>query len=403
MKYNALALPALAAAADALLSLNADIKLPLGIELPINLDVGPKGSPPDDCIDVWHPPHHGVDMDGCDNEGDDDWHWVHPGKPSYPDQGEYVWTTKAVATTHVSTVIDCPTNVPHCPGRNTHYTTVVVPETTTICPVPVETEYPAPTKDKAYPVPTKQMEHTTPIEDKEYPSPTEEKDCTTEEKEYPSLTEEKEYTTPTEKAYPSPTETEIYPEPTKGYPQKPEEPTHVHLDESTSYPPEEVTKPVYTPIETPEKPAYPTEKPKYTLEKSSGGKPEYVPETPAYTPEEPAAPTGGKPDYVPEEKPETPTAKPYYPPVEQPHYPSNPVSPPAEIGAYPPPPPGTPTAEKPVYCPGPGCPSYTTVGTVKTLGYATPTAPVVVDGAAQNVHSVAGIVAVAAVAAAVLF
>ncbi|KAK2053145.1 hypothetical protein LY76DRAFT_668473 [Colletotrichum caudatum] len=47
---------------------------------------GPSKGPPSDCISVWHPPHPNVYIDDCDNDKDNGWHWVHPGKPKDSDK-----------------------------------------------------------------------------------------------------------------------------------------------------------------------------------------------------------------------------------------------------------------------------------------------------------------------------
>ncbi|KAI5464206.1 hypothetical protein BGZ63DRAFT_421272 [Mariannaea sp. PMI_226] len=152
MKY-AIAFATLAAAARAeLLGLDADLKLPLGIELPISLHLGPDGPPPEDCINVWHPPHHGVDIDDCDNDGADSWHYVHPGHPNHPEQGHYIWTTQTMPGTASHTIYSCPTDTPNCGDHEAYVTTVAVPESTTICPVPAPPGYEAPSS--AYYVPT---------------------------------------------------------------------------------------------------------------------------------------------------------------------------------------------------------------------------------------------------------
>ncbi|KAI9163428.1 hypothetical protein HJFPF1_05041 [Paramyrothecium foliicola] len=148
-----LAIAALAASAEAILGveINADltkdgahigviIQIPAGLELPEG--VFPTEAPSDDRTNVYHPPHHGVDMDGCDDDADEEWHWVHPGTPVYPEQPPHVWTTSTVTEVHTSTIIDCDDDVPYCPGKATHYTTVEVPATTVICPVPGPTKTP---------------------------------------------------------------------------------------------------------------------------------------------------------------------------------------------------------------------------------------------------------------------
>ncbi|KAK3187095.1 hypothetical protein K4F52_004261 [Lecanicillium sp. MT-2017a] len=110
--------------------------LDLGVELPagisIDASLGPKYPPPANCINIWHPPHHGVDMDGCDNHDDNDWHYVHPCDVCDTDK-HHTWTTKTEHATITKTITDCPETVTDCPLR----TSVVVTATTTICPVEV--------------------------------------------------------------------------------------------------------------------------------------------------------------------------------------------------------------------------------------------------------------------------
>lgn len=109
-----------------------DIKLPAGIEITANL--GPKYPPPAGCTDVWHPPHH-VPMDGCDNNGDDHWHWVHPCERC--EDSHHTWTTSTITETCLTTVISCAPTVTNCPANGAHTTTITIAATTTICPVAV--------------------------------------------------------------------------------------------------------------------------------------------------------------------------------------------------------------------------------------------------------------------------
>lgn len=104
--------------------------LPAGIVLAA--DLGPRYPPPKGCTNMWHPPHHGVDMDGCDNHHDDEWHYVHPCEVCQQ-QPPHTWTTSTISETRIVTVISCAPTVTNCPGR----TTVTIPATTTICPVQV--------------------------------------------------------------------------------------------------------------------------------------------------------------------------------------------------------------------------------------------------------------------------
>ncbi|PHH68224.1 hypothetical protein CDD82_718 [Ophiocordyceps australis] len=114
------------------LCLGLDVMLPMGIS--IGSEGCPKAPPPQGCTNVWHPPHN-VEMDDCDDNDQDDWHYVRPCncQPTAP----HSWTTSTVTATHVSTVISCKPEVTNCPGKSTIHTTVSVPATTTICPVPV--------------------------------------------------------------------------------------------------------------------------------------------------------------------------------------------------------------------------------------------------------------------------
>ncbi|CEJ91276.1 hypothetical protein VHEMI06998 [[Torrubiella] hemipterigena] len=104
--------------------------LPAGIVLAA--DLGPRYPPPKGCTNMWHPPHHGVDMDGCDNHHDDEWHYVHPCEVCQH-QPPHTWTTSTISETCITTVISCAPTITNCPGR----TTVTIPATTTICPVQV--------------------------------------------------------------------------------------------------------------------------------------------------------------------------------------------------------------------------------------------------------------------------
>lgn len=155
MKYGIFALIPLAFAADAAVkpqdiqdvvdALGLDIKLPPGLELPE--DAKPTAPPADDRTNLYHPPHQGIDIDDCDDDEEEGWHYVHPGQPIYPDQPLHVWTISTVTVVHTSTIIDCPYEIPDCPGKGTLYTTIEIPATTTICPVPV-------VPNEVYPVPS---------------------------------------------------------------------------------------------------------------------------------------------------------------------------------------------------------------------------------------------------------
>ncbi|PTB70338.1 hypothetical protein BBK36DRAFT_216 [Trichoderma citrinoviride] len=120
------------------IDLGADLKihLPQGIDLPAAAAEKPTGNPPPGHVNVWHPAHHGVVIDQCDDEDNDGWHFVHPcGDSCKPEQPSQVWTTSTVSVTSMHTVISCAPTVTNCPANGKHTTTVVIPETTTICPV----------------------------------------------------------------------------------------------------------------------------------------------------------------------------------------------------------------------------------------------------------------------------
>lgn len=182
MKAQTIAPFAFAAAAEGLsLLAGVDINLPLGIDIDLLANLGnkPTTGPCDECTNVYHPPHHGVDMDECDNDEDEGWHWVHPGKPHYPEQPQYTWDISTLTCTETSTIVGCPPEVEHCPGESTAYVTVTEVESTTICPVPVTTsEYEQSSTTETY-VPAKPTTSvyyppikTTTIPPVEYPSTT---------------------------------------------------------------------------------------------------------------------------------------------------------------------------------------------------------------------------------------
>lgn len=116
---------------DLKLCLGLDVELPAGIS--IESEGCPSGPPAEDQTNVWHPPHH-VPMDGCDDNGNNEWHYVHPCDCQAP--APHTWGTSTVTQTHVSTIISCAPTVTNCPN-NGAATTVIVPATTFICPVPV--------------------------------------------------------------------------------------------------------------------------------------------------------------------------------------------------------------------------------------------------------------------------
>ncbi|KAH6973670.1 hypothetical protein BKA56DRAFT_104146 [Ilyonectria sp. MPI-CAGE-AT-0026] len=399
MKYNTIAFaPLLAAVADAtsLLSLGIDISLPGGLSLP-DESVGPTGEPPADCINVWHPPHHGVDIDDCDNDSDEHWHYVHPGT-KYPDQEQYAWTTKTVHATKIHTVTDCPAYVTDCPSHHTYVTTVEVPATTTICPVPVKEVYEAPTTKDMYEVPTtKPMYEEVPTTKDMYEVPTtkpmyEEIPTTEAEYEVPSMTMSYERPEETSTSCPPGETTEMYPPPT----------TKVYKVSSVTYP---YMKPETTSCPPGEK-TYPVPARSFTS---------WIPNVPEYT-----TPAVMTPGYVPPAAGTHPMVcpGPGCPSKSAPGY-----APPA-AGTHPMvcPGPGCPSKSAPGYappavgtssmvCPGPGCPPYPTdvpttivpvVPEMPTEGMPTPTPtmPVVVGGAVRNAGGL--FAAIAAVAAALV-
>ncbi|KAH8676940.1 hypothetical protein BGZ61DRAFT_71972 [Ilyonectria robusta] len=365
MKYNTIAFaPLLAAVADAtsLLSLGIDISLPGGLSLP-DESVGPTGEPRADCINVWHPPHHGVDIDDCDNDSDEHWHYVHPGT-KYPEQEQYAWTTKTVHATKIHTVTDCPAYVTDCPSHHTYVTTVEVPATTTICPVPVKEVYEAPTTKDMYEVPTtKPMYEEVPTTKPMY----EEVPTTEAEYEVPSITMSYEKPEETSTSCPPGETTEMYPPPTtKVY--KVSSVTHPYMKpETTSRPPGEETYPVPARSST-----------------------SWIPNVPEYT-----TPAVMTPGYVPPAAGTHPMVCP------------GPGCPSKSVPGYAPPAVGTSS----MVCPGPGCPPYPTdvpttiipvVPEMPTEGMPTPTPtmPVVVGGAVRNAGGL--FAAIAAVAAALV-
>ncbi|KAL7920062.1 hypothetical protein ACQKWADRAFT_328990 [Trichoderma austrokoningii] len=120
------------------LGVGLDLHLPEGLALPQADADKPSAGPPAGYVNVWHPPHNGVQIDSCDDESSGDWHWVHPcGDNCKAEQPSQVWTTSTVSVTSMHTVISCAPTITNCPanGHHTTVTTVVIPETTTICPV----------------------------------------------------------------------------------------------------------------------------------------------------------------------------------------------------------------------------------------------------------------------------
>ncbi|KAK0729816.1 hypothetical protein B0H67DRAFT_11313 [Lasiosphaeris hirsuta] len=64
-----------------------------------------------------------------------------PSGPGVPPHGG-PWTTSTVYSTTVHTITSCPPSVPKCPAASTVVTTVIIPVSTTVCPV---TDLPKPT------------------------------------------------------------------------------------------------------------------------------------------------------------------------------------------------------------------------------------------------------------------
>ncbi|KYK59876.1 hypothetical protein DCS_01010 [Drechmeria coniospora] len=108
-----------------------DVKLPFGLK--IESDRCPSSPPSSGCTNVWHPPHQ-INMDGCDENNHKEWHYVHPCTDCAQTYPAHTWGVSTVTETQVQTVTSCAPEVTDCPAR---VTTVVVPGTTTICPVPV--------------------------------------------------------------------------------------------------------------------------------------------------------------------------------------------------------------------------------------------------------------------------
>ncbi|KAM6480144.1 hypothetical protein HDV62DRAFT_119956 [Trichoderma sp. SZMC 28011] len=127
---------------DVDLSKTVDIGLGLSVHLPQGINEQavtenkPTSGPPAGYVNIWHPSHGNVVMDGCDDESSHDWHWVHPcGDNCNPDQADHVWSVSTVSVTSIHTVISCAPTVTNCPANGHHTTTIVIPETTTFCPV----------------------------------------------------------------------------------------------------------------------------------------------------------------------------------------------------------------------------------------------------------------------------
>ncbi|KAH0531548.1 hypothetical protein TsFJ059_000367 [Trichoderma semiorbis] len=127
---------------DVDLSKTVDIGLGLSVHLPQGINEQavtenkPTSGPPAGYVNIWHPSHGNVVMDGCDDESSHDWHWVHPcGDNCNPNQADHVWSVSTVSVTSIHTVISCAPTVTNCPANGHHTTTIVIPETTTFCPV----------------------------------------------------------------------------------------------------------------------------------------------------------------------------------------------------------------------------------------------------------------------------
>ncbi|KAL7947939.1 hypothetical protein V8C42DRAFT_342929 [Trichoderma barbatum] len=149
------------------LGAGVSLHLPQGIDAPAAAEHKPSGAPPPGRINIWHPAHAGILMDGCNAETDDDWHWVHPcGDDCRPEQAEHVWTVSTVSVTSIHTVISCAPTVTNCPANGYHTSTIVIPETTTICPVEASrtktADHPAGPTD-AYPPAASSPAHSAPV------------------------------------------------------------------------------------------------------------------------------------------------------------------------------------------------------------------------------------------------
>lgn len=192
---------------------NGEWEFPEGVSISKEELVGPWEAPSDEDKAVFHPSHHGVVIDDCDKTDDDEWHWVHPGKEHHEE--DHKWVTETITATE--TVVDCDYDGPCDGGKKTK--TVTIPETTTICPTPIEEpekpedEYPEPEPEKpeepVYPEPTEVPEEPKPEPEEPKPEPEE-----------PKPEPEPEH--PEEPVYPEPepTEVPVYPEPEP----EPEEP-----------------------------------------------------------------------------------------------------------------------------------------------------------------------------------
>ncbi|EHK22696.1 uncharacterized protein TRIVIDRAFT_216090 [Trichoderma virens Gv29-8] len=129
------------------------VHLPQGINEQAVTENKPTSAPPPGYVNIWHPSHPGIVIDGCDDEADHDWHWVHPcGDNCKPEQPDHVWSVSTVSVTSIHTVISCAPTVTNCPANGHHTTTIVIPETTTFCPVEAsKTAHPGGPSTAAYP------------------------------------------------------------------------------------------------------------------------------------------------------------------------------------------------------------------------------------------------------------
>ncbi|ROT37572.1 hypothetical protein SODALDRAFT_380020 [Sodiomyces alkalinus F11] len=249
MRFSTIAVAGFAAYSQAervndersLRDLLGDWEYPNGIDA--LTDVSPTAAPEAGDLHVFHPPHHDVVIDDCDNQEADDWHWVHPGTEHHAE--DHQWTTSTITETATETVVDCDPEEPCHGGGKTHYTTVTIPETVTICPVPITPEpqpEPEPTGEpEPEPEPTgePEPEPEPPVYPSEVPVyPSEEPEPA------PEPTYEPEPEPPVSEVPPPPEETEpVHPPPEEPEPEPPV---------SEAPPPPEETEPVQPPPEEPE-------------------------------------------------------------------------------------------------------------------------------------------------------
>lgn len=185
MKFTLFALAALALSVDSVLANGhshgefevdphydeGDAVYPSGVAPPKGHR--PTSPPPKGHSNVYHPSHKRVDIDDCDDDENDDWHYVHTGTPVYPDQPSHTWSVSTVTEACTSTIVDCDEDDSHCPGESTHYTTVEH-TTSTLCPVPSTTETQpceTPTETETHWYPTETPSHTQPVYSVSTPCP----------------------------------------------------------------------------------------------------------------------------------------------------------------------------------------------------------------------------------------